>query len=68
MTTSAALDLPDPRYLKLHVAVCQVTHMCGVAEYLDKHDREVKMMKVLAHNSSSGDILASRLYRLALVA
>ena len=67
-TTSAALELLDPRYLKLHAAVCRVAHMCGAAEYLDMHNRDVEMMKVLAHNGSSGDILASRLYRLALVA
>jgi len=42
--------------------------MCGAAEYLDKHDRDVETTKVLAHNGSSGDILASRLYKLALVA
>ena len=67
-TTSAALELPDPRYLKLHAAVCRVAHMCGAAEYLDMHDRDVETTKVLAHNGSSGDILASRLHRLALVA
>jgi len=67
-TTSAAFELPDPRYLKLHAAVCRVAHMCGAAEYLDMHDRDVETTKVLAHNGSSGDILASRLYRLALVA
>jgi hypothetical protein len=30
-TANDGLDLPDPRYLKLHATICRVAHMSGVA-------------------------------------
>jgi len=36
--------------------------MCGAAEYLDMHNRDIETATVLAHNGSSGDILASTLW------
>jgi len=53
------MELLDPKYLKLYVAVCREAHMCSAVEYLNKHDRGIETMKVLAHNGSSGDISAS---------
>lgn len=62
-TTTTDLELPDPRYLRLHAAVCRVAHMSGATEYLDSFDREVEVTKVLADDGTSADLLASRIHR-----
>ncbi|KAJ3515226.1 hypothetical protein NLJ89_g1890 [Agrocybe chaxingu] len=61
--TTTDLELPDPKYLRLHAAVCRVAHMSGVARYLDLYDRELEERKVLATNGSSGELLSSQLRR-----
>jgi hypothetical protein len=35
VSQNADLDLPDPRYLKMHAACCRVAHMSGAAKYID---------------------------------
>jgi len=41
-STTTNLELPDPKYLKLHAAVCRVAHMSGAAGYLDLCDRDME--------------------------
>lgn len=65
-SSSPELELLDPRYLRLHAAVCRVAQMSGAAEYLHKHDRDMEQMSVLAQDGSSSELLASRLQRLVL--
>jgi len=66
-TTATALDLPDPRYLRLHAAVCRVAQLSGTAQYLDSYDLELETMKVLAFDGSSSELLSSQLQRALLV-
>ncbi|EFI27097.1 hypothetical protein CC1G_15227 [Coprinopsis cinerea okayama7 len=33
-TRTSTLPLPDPRYLRLHAAICRVAHLSGAAAYL----------------------------------
>ncbi|KAJ3539371.1 hypothetical protein NMY22_g4768 [Coprinellus aureogranulatus] len=65
-STSPLLELPDPRYLKFHAAVCKVAQMSGVAEYLEKRDSDLGYMSVLDEGGNSGELLESRLRDLAL--
>lgn len=65
-STSETLELPDPRYLRLRAAVCRVAIMSGVADYLDKHERDLEEMTVLTEDGSSGELLASRLQNVVL--
>lgn len=65
-TTTTNLELPDSKYLRLHAAVCRVAHMSGVAGYLQSIDREVEETRVLSHDGTSADVLASRLSRAPL--
>ena len=67
-SSSPELELPDPRYLKLHAAFCRVGHLSGAAEYLDKQDRDVGSMPVLSNDGSSNELLASRLQRVLHIA
>jgi hypothetical protein len=65
-SSSPELELPDPRYLRFHAAVCKVAHLSGVAEYLAKYERDMESTLVLAEDGSSNELLASRLQSLAL--
>jgi hypothetical protein len=68
-TTNTGQELPDPRYLKLHAAVCRVAHMSGAAGYLDFCDREYEKQGrhgVMAHDGSSARLLESRLQMMSL--
>jgi hypothetical protein len=67
-STSPDLELPNPKYLRLHAAVCRVAHMSGAAGYLDLFDRKVETMKVLARDGSSVDLLGTRLRQVILTA
>ena len=67
-TTDNNLELPNPKYLRIHAAVCRVAHMSGAAEYMELHDREDGEKNVMAYDGSSADLLVSRLSRVALVA
>jgi hypothetical protein len=40
--------------------------MSGAAEYLEKFDRDMESMTVLAQDGSSSELLASRLHSLVL--
>lgn len=60
-STDDALALPDPRYLKLHAAVCRVAHMSGAAEYLNSYDREQEERGVMAHDGTSAEYLMAKL-------
>jgi hypothetical protein len=58
-SSDPALELPDRRYLKLHAAICRVAHMSGVAEYMDKHDRDLEELSVLAPDGSSAELFTA---------
>lgn len=42
-TTDQRLGLPDPRFLKLHEAVCKVVHRSGMDRYLHHRDYKIRM-------------------------
>jgi len=68
-TTDTGQELPDPRYLKLHAAVCRVAHMSGAASYLDLCDREYEEQGrygIMAHDGSSARLLESWLQMMSL--
>lgn len=65
-TSINGLALPDPRYLKLHAALCRVARMSGAAEYLDLYDREQETTRVMASDGTSADFLTARLHRVLL--
>lgn len=67
-TTNTDLPLPDPRYLKLHAAVCRIAHMSGAAEYLETYDRKLERIMVLAQDGTSADVLSHRLKAVSLMA
>ena len=65
---ATGLELPSPKYLKLHVAVCRIAHMSGAAGYLDLYDQEVEAIQVMACHGSSADLsLDSQLSQALLV-
>jgi hypothetical protein len=66
-STDPALELPDRRYLKLHAAICRVAHMSGAAEYMDKHDRDLEELSVLAPDGSSAELFTAHLQRRFLI-
>ncbi|KAJ7673290.1 hypothetical protein DFH06DRAFT_1467646 [Mycena polygramma] len=49
--------LPDPRLLALHAVCARVAHMSGAAEVLDKFDRDVEDVQVLAEDGSTAKLL-----------
>ncbi|KAJ8474634.1 hypothetical protein ONZ51_g7079 [Trametes cubensis] len=53
----AGLQLPSPKYLRVHAACCKIAHMSGAAEYLDMVYGEMEELKVLAHDGTSADVL-----------
>jgi hypothetical protein len=55
------LPLPSPGLLALHAACCQVAHLCGSAEYIDKVYRDAEGMGVLANDGASDDLLRYKL-------
>ncbi|KAF5313466.1 hypothetical protein D9611_008612 [Ephemerocybe angulata] len=57
------LELPDPKYLKLHAAVCRVAHLSGAAEYMNQHDRDIENLSFLASDGSSANLFAAHLER-----
>ncbi|KXN81296.1 hypothetical protein AN958_05212 [Leucoagaricus sp. SymC.cos] len=67
-STDPHLPLPNPEYLRLHVAVCWVAHFSSAAGYLDLEDWEVERLGVLACDGSSADLLASCLRCVVLMA
>ena len=67
-TTTTNLELPNPKYLKLHAAVCRIAHMSGAAGYLDLYDREIEERWVMACDGSTADLLVSRLSQALVVA
>ena len=64
--TTADLELPDPRYLRLHATICRVAHMSGAARYVDLLFEDMETTKVLANDGSSGDLLGDQLQDLQL--
>ncbi|KIM37202.1 hypothetical protein M413DRAFT_31135 [Hebeloma cylindrosporum] len=57
-STNTERLLPDPRFLKLHAAVCRIAHLSGAAEYIESYDRDTKSTTVLARDGSSADLLS----------
>ncbi|KIM43724.1 hypothetical protein M413DRAFT_68654, partial [Hebeloma cylindrosporum] len=62
-STNTERPLPDPRYLKLHAAVCRIAHLSGAAEYIESFDRDTESTTVLARDGSSADLLSFALQR-----
>ncbi|KAK0436852.1 uncharacterized protein EV420DRAFT_1589940, partial [Desarmillaria tabescens] len=52
---------PSETLLSLHAACAKVAHLSGAAEYIDKLDRDVEDLSVLAYNGSSGEVLRNAL-------
>ncbi|KAK0435688.1 uncharacterized protein EV420DRAFT_1592662 [Desarmillaria tabescens] len=55
------LPVPSETLLSLHAACAKVAHLSGAAEYIDKLDRDVEDLSVLAYNGSSGEVLRNAL-------
>jgi len=55
----ANLELPDPRYIKMHAACCRVAHMSGAAGYMDDivDDLDKGQTKVLSEDGSGNTLL-----------
>jgi hypothetical protein len=53
------MGLPDPRYLKLHAAVCRIAHFSDAAGNLETCDREYP--HDMADDGSSARVLETRL-------
>ncbi|KAJ7738075.1 hypothetical protein DFH07DRAFT_752713, partial [Mycena maculata] len=49
--------LPDPRSLALHAVCARVAHISDAAEVLDKFDRDVEELQVLAGDGSTEDLM-----------
>ncbi|KIM71457.1 hypothetical protein PILCRDRAFT_93850 [Piloderma croceum F 1598] len=51
----AGLDLPDPRYLRMHAAAARVAHLLGVAAYIDDilDDLDEGQTRVMSEDGSS---------------
>ncbi|KAF9486216.1 hypothetical protein BDN70DRAFT_902706 [Pholiota conissans] len=60
-TPRDGLEVPDPRYLKLHAVVCRVALMSGVSKYLNSYEREHEQRGTLALSGASADFLTARL-------
>ena len=48
---------PDPKILALHAACAGIAHMSGAAEYLDEIARDIELLRVLAEDGGSADVL-----------
>jgi len=56
--TQPDLSLPSKDYLALHAACAKVANLSGVADYLNKLDREYNESAILAPDGSSVDLVA----------
>jgi len=45
---NSSLDLPSPKYLRLHAACAKVAHLSGASEAIDMIYRDLDETKVLA--------------------
>ena len=57
-TTDTQLPVPSPYYLELHALCCEVTHLSGAGEFVDRVEHELKGMQVLANDGSSAELLS----------
>jgi hypothetical protein len=60
-------ELPDPRFLRLHAAICRVAHLSGAAQRMGEMEREREETRVLKRDGSSAESLSNRLAELELV-
>jgi hypothetical protein len=51
----------DLRYIKLHAACARVAHMSGAGEYIDKLQRDMDRISILAEDGSSAHFLSESL-------
>ncbi|KAK0207733.1 hypothetical protein IW262DRAFT_1281698, partial [Armillaria fumosa] len=62
------LPVPSAALLALHATCARVAHLSGVAEHIDKLDRDADDLAILAPDGSSAEVLSSALWnRMALV-
>ncbi|KAI0761945.1 hypothetical protein BD413DRAFT_485087, partial [Trametes elegans] len=54
--------LSGPAYLRIHAACCRIARMSGAAEHLELVFRDIQVMKVLAHDGTSADVLSYALH------
>jgi hypothetical protein len=55
------LPVPSPELLALHAACAKVAHLSGAGEQIDKFDRDLDDLRVLAPDGSSSSVLAHAL-------
>lgn len=58
---ATTLPVPSPELLALHAACAKVAHLSGVGEEIDKFDRDLDDLHVLAADGSSSSVLAHAL-------
>ncbi|KAF9048385.1 hypothetical protein BDP27DRAFT_1243265, partial [Rhodocollybia butyracea] len=61
-TLEPSLSLPDPALLALHATCAKVAHLSGAGEYIDRVQRDLQHLDVLAEDGGSSDILFHALY------
>jgi len=63
-SSQPGLDLPDPRYLRMHAACCRVARLSGAAGYVEDilDDLDEGKTKVLSEDGSSGTLLDFALF------
>jgi hypothetical protein len=59
------LALPSADLLSLHATCCQVAHLSGSAEYIDKLFEDAERLDVLANDGTSSDLLHYQLLLLS---
>ena len=59
----AKLPIPSPKLIALHAACSKVAHLSGAGAYIDKLDRDVDDLDVLACDGGSSDVLTHAVLR-----
>ncbi|KAF9062653.1 hypothetical protein BDP27DRAFT_1233257 [Rhodocollybia butyracea] len=66
-TSEPSLSLPDPALLALHATCAKVAHLSGAGEYIDRVQRDLQHLDVLAEDGGSSDVLFHALYHSSAV-
>jgi hypothetical protein len=49
----SSVEPPNPDYLKFHAALAKVLHLCGVAEYIERVERDAELEGTLRLNGET---------------
>ena len=60
---SATFPVPSPELLALHAACAKVAYLSGASAYIDKLDRDMDDLGVLARDGGSSDVLTHAILR-----